>query len=190
MSTNKQRKPKFKTTTFSVLGALVSAISVFSLVQNTIDFGLASIFADFIGYYRNFGKWIGFRAHMAGAAAPLTGLTSFLRAYAEDAPGARVHACLLLKTLLEATATDSEISGPARDYLNRMKAEFEAGFSAAKEAGDLPHTADTARLARRYQAALTALQIELQRGLSGAELSAFVDDLIEPFEQLAREAAS
>ena len=58
MSTNKQRKPKFKTTTFSVLGALVSAISVFSLVQNTIDFGLASIFAEFIGYYRNFGKWI------------------------------------------------------------------------------------------------------------------------------------
>ncbi|HCE25451.1 MAG TPA: TetR/AcrR family transcriptional regulator, partial [Hyphomonas sp.] len=47
-----------------------------------------------------------------------------------------------------------------------------------------------ARLARRYQAALTALQIELQRGLSGAELTAFVDDLIEPFEQLAREAAS
>ncbi|HAW56649.1 MAG TPA: TetR/AcrR family transcriptional regulator, partial [Hyphomonas sp.] len=122
--------------------------------------------------------------------APLAGLTSFLQAYAEDAPGARVHACLLLKTLLEATATDSEISGPARDYLNRMKAEFEAGFSAAKEAGDLPHTADTARLARRYQAALTALQIELQRGLSGAELTAFVDDLIEPFEQLAREAAS
>ena len=121
---------------------------------------------------------------------PLAGLTSFLRAYAEDAPGARVHACLLLKTLLEATATDSEISGPARDYLNRMKAEFEAGFNAAKEAGDLPHTADAARLARRYQAALTALQIELQRGLSGAELSAFVDDLIEPFEQLAREAAS
>ena len=132
----------------------------------------------------------GFRAHMEGVDVPLAGLTSFLRAYAEDAPGARVHACLLLKTLLEATATDSEISGPARDYLNRMKAEFEAGFSAAKEAGDLPHTADTARLARRYQAALTALQIELQRGLSGAELSAFVDDLIEPFEQLAREAAS
>lgn len=132
----------------------------------------------------------GFRAHMAGAAAPLAGLTSFLRAYAEDAPGARVHACLLLKTLLEATATDSEISDPARDYLNRMKAEFEVGFRAAKEAGDLPHTADTARLARRYQAALTALQIELQRGLSGADLSAFVDDLIEPFEQLAREAAS
>ncbi len=132
----------------------------------------------------------GFRAHMAGADTPLAGLTSFLRAYAEDAPGARVHACLLLKTLLEATATDSDISAPARDYLDRMKAEFEAGFRAAQEAGDLPRTADTARLARRYQAALTALQIELQRGLSGAELTAFVDDLIEPFEQLAAETAA
>lgn len=132
----------------------------------------------------------GFRAHMAQADSPLAGLTRFLRAYAEDGPGARVHACLLLKTLLEATTTDSEIADPARDYLDRMKGEFEAGFLAAKAAGDLPDTADTGRLARRYQAALTSLQVELQRGLSGAELSGFVDDLTEPFEQLAAETAS
>lgn len=132
----------------------------------------------------------GFRAHMAEADSPLAGLASFLRAYAEDAPGARVHACLLLKTLLEATATDSEISGPARDYLDRMKGEFETGFMAAKAARDVPEAADTARLARRYQAALTALQIELQRGLAGAELADFVDDLAAPFEQLAAETAA
>ena len=71
-----------------------------------------------------------------------------------------------------------------------MKGEFEAGFSAARAAGEFPDAADTARLARRYQAALTSLQVELQRGLSGEELAAFVEDLVEPFDRLAEEAAS
>ncbi|MDX1291763.1 MAG: helix-turn-helix domain-containing protein [Hyphomonas sp.] len=132
----------------------------------------------------------GFRGHMSAAPSPLQGLVSFLRAYAEDGSGARTHACLLLKTLLEATTTESDIADPARAYLDRMKAEFEAAFVAARDAGELPGGADPARLARRYQAALTSLQIELQRGLAGAELEGFVADLTEPFGKLAAETAN
>ncbi|MDF1805042.1 TetR/AcrR family transcriptional regulator [Hyphomonas sp.] len=168
-------------------------------LENALNMRPGSIYAAFkskqalflAAMERYFEKMqAGFRAHMAEAASPLHGLTSFLRAYAEDGSSVRVHACLLLKTLLEATTTDSEIADPARDYLDRMKGEFEAGLSAAQAAGEFPDAADTARLARRYQAALTSLQVELQRGLSGEELAGFVEDLVEPFDRLAEEAAS
>ncbi len=120
------------------------------------------------------------RALLAREASPLAALAQFLRSFAmTEADDPRRQACMVVRTMLDATEADAALGAQARVYLDQMTGEFRAIFEAAKQAGELPDQADTGRLARRYQANMTALRIEAQRGIARAALMELATDMAD-----------
>lgn len=130
-----------------------------------------------------------FRTQMAQAQSPLAALAEQFRAYARLAPDAMARqACMLTKTLVDTRSTDPEIVQATRDYLSRMVAEFSAGFARAIAAGELPADANPDRLARRYQANLSALRLALHQGLTPEEVNDLAEEMAREIEQLRQKA--
>jgi AcrR family transcriptional regulator len=127
----------------------------------------------------------GFRNHMAGAASPLLGLAGHFRAYADLAPeDVSRQACMLTKTLVDTKATDPKIAEATQAYLDQMRDEFTAAFATARARGELPPTADPDRLARRFQANVTALRVELHRGSPKDVIAELAEDMAQEIEAL------
>jgi AcrR family transcriptional regulator len=127
----------------------------------------------------------GFRAALAGAVSPLAALAEHLRAYARLAPeDAARQACMLTRTLVDTKATDPRIASATQGFLDAMRAEFAAAFTAARAAGELPEEAQPERLARRYQAYVTALRVELHRGSPQAVIDDLAEDMAQEIEAL------
>jgi len=127
----------------------------------------------------------GFRAAMKRAASPLDGLAEHFRAYARLAPeDATRQACMLTKTLVDTKSTDPKIAEATQAYLDQMRGEFTAAFEAARAAGDLPPDADPDRLARRFQANVTALRVELHRGAPQEVIRDLSEDMAQEIEAL------
>ncbi|TDE38484.1 TetR/AcrR family transcriptional regulator [Antarcticimicrobium sediminis] len=127
----------------------------------------------------------GLRALLATAPSPLLGLVAHLRSFASLAPDdAARQACMLTKTLVDTRNTDPEIAERTRTYLTKMRDEFAEVFEQAKAAGELPLDADAARLARRYQAAVSALRLELHLGSSADDIAVLAEDMAQEFERL------
>lgn len=127
----------------------------------------------------------GFRAAMERAASPLDGLAEHFRAYARLAPeDATRQACMLTKTLVDTKSTDPKIAEATQDYLDQMRGEFTAAFESARAAGDLPPDADPDRLARRFQANVTALRVELHRGAPQEVIRDLSEDMAQEIEAL------
>jgi AcrR family transcriptional regulator len=114
-----------------------------------------------------------FQDHVRHAASPLAALSSHFRAFAQLGPqdGGR-RACMLTKTLVDTRATDPAIVAATRKYLAAMQIAFADVFSEAKSAGEIDPASDPDRLARRFQANLTALRLSADQGLG---TDAFVD---------------
>lgn len=126
-----------------------------------------------------------FRAQMAAAASPLSGLAAHMRSYASLAPGDTARqACMLTKTLVDTRNTDPAIAAQTRAYLAEMRAEFATTFERAKTAGDLSADADTMRLARRFQANVSALRLELHLGSGTDDIAALAQDMAREIEDL------
>ena len=120
----------------------------------------------------------GFRAQMARAATPLEGLAAQFRTYARLARGdPSRQACMLMKTVIDTASTDPGIAAASQRYLDQMCAEFAAAFDAARTAGEIPEDADTTRLARRYQANISALRVELLRGAPRDHIDHLAEDM-------------
>tara|TARA_R110002072_G_scaffold11431_35_gene51753 strand:+ start:6095 stop:6697 length:603 start_codon:yes stop_codon:yes gene_type:complete len=119
------------------------------------------------------------------AETPLKGLADHLRGIGRkhDADP-QCRACMLIKTLLDTTASEDMIADTARRYLDQIKAEIAAAFDLAKSRGELPQDADSDRLARRYQSNITALKIEAHRGTDKADLAALAEDMAHEVERL------
>lgn len=129
----------------------------------------------------------GFRNHMARAASPLAGLAGHFRSYAALAPeDASRQACMLTKTLVDTKTTDPKIAEATQIYLDQMGKEFAAAFAAAREMGELPPDADPDRLARRFQANVTALRVELHRGSSRGAIQDLSEDMAQEIEALRK----
>ena len=129
----------------------------------------------------------GFRAQMAKAATPLAGLAAQFQNYAELAqedPSRR--ACMLMKTVIDTASTDPKITEVSQRYLDQMCTEFAEGFESARIAGELPDDADPMRLARRYQANVSALRVELLRGISREDVSNLAADMAQETLELRR----
>lgn len=122
----------------------------------------------------------GFRTQMAKFASPLAGLAAQFQNYADlaDADPSR-QACMLMKTLVDTKSTDPQLAEASRGYLDQMGAEFATVFEAARDAGEIPADADPKRLARRYQANITALRVELQRSTSKADIDGLAADMAQ-----------
>lgn len=96
-----------------------------------------------------------------GADPVLDGLGSLLKRIgknAEDDPLCKP--CMVIKTLLETSSVSDEIAVQAREYLAGMVDEIRMTLDAAKERGELDRDVDTAALAQRVQANVTALRLE------------------------------
>lgn len=126
-----------------------------------------------------------FRKQAARAATPLQGLADNLRAYPQlSADNAARQACMLTKTMVDTRSTDTIISQQSRKYMGEMRAEIATVFTAAVACGELPSDANPERLARRYQANLTALRLEMHQGTDQAELLNLAEDMASEVEAL------
>lgn len=132
-----------------------------------------------------------FREQVSEAASPLAAMAEHVRAYARLAPDDKSRqACMLTKTLIDTNATDPAIAAMTRDYLSAMQTEFAAVFAAAKEAGELADDADPNRLARRFQANVTALRLALHQGMAAEDFAQLTEDMAAEIENLRVKVAT
>lgn len=126
-----------------------------------------------------------FRDMLAQSSSPLRGLADHLRGFAllPEADATR-QACMLTKTIVDTKSTDPLIAERSREYLEGIRLEIAAGFEAAKIAGELGPHADPSRLARRYQANVAALRLELHQGTNSADLHDLAEDMAGEVEAL------
>lgn len=91
----------------------------------------------------------------------ISALSGFLLRIGQNAPGDPLcQPCMVVKTLLEVTSVSAQITEQSRAYLNGMVNEIKSVLDLAQAKGELNADVDTAHLARRYQANLTALRLE------------------------------
>ncbi|MEM8499715.1 MAG: helix-turn-helix domain-containing protein [Pseudomonadota bacterium] len=126
-----------------------------------------------------------FIAGVIEAASPLDALADNLRSLGmTNQTNAACHACMLIKTILNATNNERAIANRARKYLDLMEAEMAKAFGKAIALGELPATADSKRLARRYQSDVTALRIEAHRRFNTEELAQSAEDRAQAYEAM------
>jgi len=122
----------------------------------------------------------GFRTLLKEAPSPLEALAAHFHSFTALSPSDQSRqACMLTKTLVDTKATDPKIAEATQSYLDAVCAEFEVAFEAARAAGQIPAGADPARLARRHQANVTALRVELHRGTPQDTIVALADDMAQ-----------
>ncbi|SEK94531.1 TetR/AcrR family transcriptional regulator [Pacificibacter marinus] len=120
----------------------------------------------------------GFRAEMSKAVTPLAGLAAQFQNYANLAQeDSSRQACMLMKTVVDTASTDPKIAAASLRYLDQMCGEFAEAFEAARAAGQLPCDADPMRLARRFQANISALRVELLRKTPQDDISKLAADM-------------
>lgn len=126
-----------------------------------------------------------FRKMIAHADSPLSALADHLRAFASlSTEDAARQACMLTKTIVDTRSTDAVIADRSRAHLQSMRIEIAKAFEAAIALRELPADTDPTRLARRYQANLTALRLELHQGTDQTELNDLAEDMAREVEAL------
>jgi AcrR family transcriptional regulator len=94
------------------------------------------------------------------------------------------RACMLVKTLLEASYTHSSIADQANELLYGIEQSFAAALNRARDRGELKPDTDCQRLARLVQAQIMGLRAFAQRETSAEHVSQLADDmagLLEPY---------
>lgn len=126
-----------------------------------------------------------FKAKVAEAKSPLQGLADHLRSYALLSPNDTTRkACMLTKTMVDTGSTDAAIADRSRQYMEAMRTEIASAFNAAKTLGEIKSNMSPERLARRYQANVTALRLELHQETNQAELCELAEDMAREVEAL------
>lgn len=123
---------------------------------------------------------------LAEAATPLEGLAAHVRNLGramENGPPSR--ACMLMKTVLEASDTEAGLAETAEEMLRETEAMFEAAFRAALEAGQIAEGSDPVRMASRFQAEIMGLRAYAQRRDADGRISALAEDIARRIERLA-----
>lgn len=98
-----------------------------------------------------------------------------------DAPSR--DGCLLINTVLEQSGLDEALAGRARDYLNRIQAEFEAWITDLQAAGCVPEVPDAGRRAQSLMCLIKGLRVMAREGESADTLQALIDDFITGWQQ-------
>ena len=130
-----------------------------------------------------------FRKIAAEGGSPMQALADLLRNFACDGQSDRSRrACMLVKTVLDTTSANAEISERSRLYLDKLRAEITVLIELAKSQGELPAEIEADRLARKYQALMTALRIEAHRGTDTTDLTILAEDLARDWERTLIEA--
>jgi len=93
-------------------------------------------------------------------------------------------ACMLVKTLLEASYTHNSISGQANELLKGVEMSIADALHIALDRGELKPSTDCDRLARFIQAQIMGLRAYAQRKTSAKQVSELAEDmaaLLEPY---------
>lgn len=94
------------------------------------------------------------------------------------------RACMLVKTLLEASYTHNSIADQANELLYGIERSFATALTRARDRGELKPDTDCQRLARLVQAQIMGLRAFAQRETSAEQVSQLADDmaaLLEPY---------
>lgn len=119
-------------------------------------------------------------AHMSGYDSILEGLKGYLRKIANgcaDENAVPSRACLIVKTLLEASNTHQGHSHQAREILSAIEQSFSELLEEAKQRGELKASTNCTRLARLMQSQIMGLRSIAERNLSASDLTALGDDM-------------
>ena len=97
------------------------------------------------------------------------------------------RACMLVKTLLEASYTHSSIAGQANELLDGIEHSVAIALTRARDCGELKPDTDCERLARLIQAQIMGLRAFAQRRTSAEQVSELASDmaaLLEPYRAI------
>lgn len=158
-------------------------------IEQALDMRPGSIYATFgnkdglfneaLAAYAQQGG-VDLREHLAGYTSVLDGLQGYLRHVArqscqEDVSPSR--ACMIVKTLLEASNTNAAIAAQVNAILNTIESSLTDLLEQAKNQGELIPDTNCARLARLLQAQLIGLRSFAQRDISSEKVTELADDM-------------
>lgn len=118
--------------------------------------------------------------HLAAHTSVLDGLQEYLRHTARQSkPGEETpsRACMIVKTLLEASNTNAAMADQANTILNTIEESLTELLGQAKVQGELAPDTDCARLARLLQAQLIGLRAFAQRDIDPEHVTGLADDM-------------
>lgn len=179
--------------------ALASAVSLFwhkgyhgssmKQIEQALDMRPGSIYATFGSKDGLFSEALASYAqqggadlseHMAGYDSIVEGLQAYLRKIAgscADIDCAPARACLIVKTLLEASNTNPALYSQAQSVLAAIEASFAELLESARNRGEIAAQTDCRRLARLLQSQIMGLRSMAERNLSATELERLGDDM-------------
>lgn len=112
----------------------------------------------------------------------LDGLAAYLRQLAVEATGevgtAPVPACMMVKTLLEATTDTPGLQDAVNDLFDRIERDLTGVLESARDQGELNKGADCARLARLWQAQIIGLRTFAHRRVDAESVKLLAEDMI------------
>lgn len=164
-------------------------------LEQALDMRPGSIYAAFgskddlfrealAGYLRQNGAELD--EQLNGAATIVEGLKGYLRKVVENSlpvEGAPARACMLVKTLLEVSYTQTELAQEANRALGKVEDRFTELLSEARQRGELKPDIDCARLARLLQAQLIGLRAFAQRDTSADHIRQLGEDMAALLDQ-------
>ena len=118
--------------------------------------------------------------HMASYDSIVEGLQAYLRKIAGSCVGGDctpARACLIVKTLLEASNTNQTLYSQAQSVLAAIETSFAELLESAKNQGEIATKTDCRRLARLIQSQIMGLRSMAERNLSATELEHLGDDM-------------
>ncbi|MCL7942635.1 TetR/AcrR family transcriptional regulator [Marinobacter sp. ATCH36] len=158
-------------------------------IEQALDMRPGSIYATFGNKDGLFGEalaayaqqgGVDLQEHLAGFASVLDGLQSYLRHVARRSSPEEVspsRACMIVKTLLEASNTNTAIADQANAILGVIEQSLTDLLEQAKTRGELMPDTNCARLARLLQAQLIGLRSFAQRDISAEKVRELADDM-------------
>jgi AcrR family transcriptional regulator len=158
-------------------------------IEQALDMRPGSIYATFGSKDGLFGEALAAYAHqggielrerLAGHSSVLDGLQEYLHRIAQQScPGAKTpsRACMIVKTLLEASNTNTAIATQANLILDTIEQSLRELLEQAKRQGELVPDTDCARLARLLQAQIIGLRSFAQREIGADQVIDLADDM-------------
>lgn len=174
-------------------------------LETTLDMRPGSIYAAFgskenlfqaalTTYYEQLAE--GMAQELQAQERILDGLAAYLRRLAAEATGraghesAPVSACMMVKTLLEATTDTPALSQTVNELFDRIERGLSATLERARSRGELPPQTDCVRLARLWQAQIMALRTFAHRRVDAEPVALLAEDMIRALECHASSAGS
>lgn len=142
--------------------------------------------AALMAYYEQLQE--GMARVLASHDRVLDGLSAYLRQLAAEATAqtgdasAPVSACMMVKTLLEATSDTPGLKATVDDLFDRIEQDLSRTLERARERGELPKDVDCARLARLWQAQIIGLRTFAQRRVNAEAVRLLAEDMIQALQ--------